>query len=75
MGKCSKDKMFVCITLDKEIVKTLDGVLGVLNKEVDTSKGEKKFTRSMLIQDCLINLFEVGAKLKIEKTKAKEKEA
>ena len=72
MGKCAYKNIVIQVTLDKEVVKTLDGVIEVLNKEVDTSKGEKKFTRSMIIQDCLINLFEVGAKMKIEKT---EKEA
>lgn len=72
MGKCAYKNIVIQVTLDKEVVKTLDGVIEVLNKEVDTSKGEKKFTRSMVIQDCLINLFEVGAKMKIEKT---EKEA
>ena len=72
MGKCAYKNIVIQVTLDKEVVKTLDGVIEVLNKEVDTTKGEKKFTRSMVIQDCLINLFEVGAKIKIEKT---EKEA
>ena len=72
MGKCAFKNVIIQVTLDKEVVKTLDGVIDVLNKEVDVSKGEKKFTRSMIIQDCLINLFEVGAKVKIEKT---EKEA
>lgn len=72
MGKCAYKNIVIQVTLDKEVVKTLDSVIEVLNKEVDTTKGEKKFTRSMVIQDCLINLFEVGAKMKIEKT---EKEA
>ena len=72
MGKCAVKNKIIQVTLDKEVVKTLDGVIDVLNKEVDVTKGEKKFTRSMIIQDCLINLFEVGAKVKIEKT---EKEA
>ena len=68
MGKCAFKNVIIQVTLDKDVVKTLDGVIDVLNKEVDTSKGEKKFTRSMVIQDCLINLFEAGAKFKIEKT-------
>lgn len=69
MGKCAFKNVIIQVTLDKEVVKTLDGVLDVLNKEIDTSKGEKKITRSKVIQDCLINLFEAGAKFKIEKTK------
>lgn len=69
MGKCAYNNVIIQVTLDKEVVKTLDGVIDVLNKEIDTSKGEKKFTRSMVIQDCLINLFEVGAKIKIDKDK------
>ena len=50
----------------------MDAVINVLNKEIDTSKGEKKVTRSMFIQECVIHVFEQGAKMKIEKT---EKEA
>ena len=49
MGKCAYNNVIIQVTLDKEVVKTLDGVIDVLNKEIDTSKGEKKFTRSMVI--------------------------
>ena len=72
MGKCDFKNVIIQVTLDKEVVKTLDGVIDVLNKEIDTSKGEKKITRSKIIQDTLINLFEVGAQFKIEKTKKQE---
>lgn len=66
MGRPAKKNMVVQITLDKEIVKTMDEVLKILNEQIDTKK-EKRFTRSMFIQDSLIIMFQEGAKVPVEK--------
>ena len=72
MGKCASKNQIIQITLDKEIVKALDEVLKILNAQLN-EKREKKFTRSQIIQDSLIMLFDTGAKLKISKKEKGEK--
>lgn len=61
-----KDKTRFCISLNKEIIKSMDLIVATLNKQI--KKGEKQFTRSMLINDALCMLFETGAKLRVQKT-------
>lgn len=78
MGRPAKKNMVVQITLDKEIVKTMDEVLKILNEQIDTKK-EKRFTRSMIIQDSLIMMFyspeKDGAKLPLRKKKGENNNA
>lgn len=62
----SSNKEKLQISLDKEIVKSADLIVDTLNQQI--KKGEKKYTRSMLIHDALCILFETGAKLRIHKT-------
>ena len=62
----SAKKKMIQISLHKDIVKSVDLIIEELNKQV--KKGEKKYTRSMLINDALCMLFETGAKLRIQKT-------
>lgn len=77
MGKCADNKAFVAITLDKEVIKTMDGAIKILNKQVDPSKGEKPVTRSQFIENMLKAVF-VGAlemQVKVEKQKGGKKDA
>lgn len=67
MGKCSKDAQFITITLHKDLVKSMDKCIEVVNQKVDVTKGEKKFTRSMFIASALCLMFQEGAQLKISK--------
>lgn len=73
MGKPAYKNAIIQITLDKEIIKAMDGVIEAGNKLVDTSKGEKKITRSKFISDCIVLMFNVAPKFKIEKSKKGEK--
>lgn len=72
MGKCNKNSQFLTITLHKKIVHSMDKCIEALNKEIDTTKGEKYFTRSMFIASALCLMFQEGAQLKVEAKAEKE---
>ena len=70
MGKVAITNMIIQITLSKETVEVLDRVKDILNEQIDSSKGEKKITRSKIINDALWLLFTEGGKIKINKEEA-----
>lgn len=74
MGKCNKNSQFIYITLHKKIVQSMDKCIKALNKEIDVTKGEKPFTRSMFIASALCLMFEEGARIKVEKEAKEENE-
>lgn len=77
MGKCAQNNTQIQITLSKKSVELMDGAIGVLNKQVNTSKGERLVTRSIFIENILKAVF-VGAlemSVKVEKAKGEKKDA
>ena len=73
MGKCAFNKTCVQIIIDKEVVKAMDGAIETLNGQIDTSKGEKRITRSIFIENCLKAVFIEAVQMKVEIEKANKK--
>ena len=77
MSKVAEGKKALQIRIDAECVKHMDGALEVLNREIDASKGEKKVTRSIFIENCikLVILGAIDMKVKVEKSKGGKRDA
>ena len=52
MGKCPSYKSFITITIDKDVLKVMDGVIEFINSKQDEKS--PKLTRSKFIQDIIV---------------------
>ena len=75
MSKVAEGKCNIQIRINKEVVRIMDGAVEALNKQV--SKGEKKFTRSMFIENVIKGFFveAFDTKFEIEKAKGEKRDA
>ena len=74
MSKVAEGKCNIQIRIDKEVVRIMDGAVEALNKNVDVSKGEKWFTRSMFIENVIKGFFVEAFDTKFQIEKAKKGE-